>query len=77
MSPYGILNLELLTANFTHVLTYTVDPPYNDTGSNDNLLVTIECYGIDYFVREITIAFLFRLSLGFRKNFVSFVRELL
>lgn len=50
-------------------------PGYNDTGYNDNLLVTMQCYGIDYFVRGITITSLFRLSLGFQKNFVSFVRE--
>lgn len=29
-------------------------------GSNENLLVRIQCYGIDYFVRDITITCLFR-----------------
>lgn len=41
------------------------------------LTIIIECYGIDYFVKEIIITNLFWLLLGFWKNFISFVKELL
>ena len=53
----------------------TVDLGYNDTGCNDNLVKAMRCHGINYFLREITITSLFRLSLRFQKNFDSFVRE--
>ncbi len=33
------------------------------------------CHGINYFLRKITITSLSRLSLGFQKNFDSFVRN--
>ena len=50
------------------IVRWVDNPPYNE-GYNDNLLVTIECYGIDYFVREINDNFSIPIIVSFSEIF--------
>ena len=51
----------------------TVKPGYNDSGYSDNRFKTIRLVGIDYFLKELTIFWLFRLSLAYSKILVEIV----